>query len=217
MVPVINTVDKMFISVCGMIGAGKSCLATKLGKIMNLPVFYEEVIEIDNHYLEDFYKDMKSNAFSLQIQLLHSRMEQLKKIRNEKNGCIQDRTIYEDTIFVSLLHDEGYIDDKSYNAYKDLFSTLTEYMVRPTIIIFIDVLPHISLERILNRNREMEGKITLEYLTKLYNKYQQFIKDISRISPVIKVDWNTFGNEDKMVEKIKLKYDEIQRIHTITC
>ena len=41
--------ENVFISISGMIGAGKSTLAKALGEELNLPVYYEPVI--DNEYL----------------------------------------------------------------------------------------------------------------------------------------------------------------------
>jgi deoxyadenosine/deoxycytidine kinase len=52
----------------GIIGAGKTTLARELGKALDLPVYYEEVIE--NEYLEDFYADMKKYSFQLQVYRL---------------------------------------------------------------------------------------------------------------------------------------------------
>lgn len=63
-----NSSSDLFISISGLIGAGKSTLATKLGERMNLPVFYEPVI--DNVYLSDFYKDPARYSFPLQVKSL---------------------------------------------------------------------------------------------------------------------------------------------------
>ncbi len=60
-----NSSSDLFISISGMIGAGKTTLATKLGEKMNLPCFFEPVI--DNTYLEDFYKDPSRFSFPLQV------------------------------------------------------------------------------------------------------------------------------------------------------
>ena len=202
----------MFIGICGMIGAGKSTLAEKLGKIMNMTVFYEEVT--NNDYLTDFYNDMKGNSFLLQIHLLNNRLKQLEKIKSCENGRIQDRTIYEDLIFAEILHDNKNMDDKSYATYQALFSTLRKDMLRPNLIIFIDVSAETSLERIKERNREIEKGITIEYLKGLYDKYQKFIIEVSQISPVIKIDWNEIGNEEETAKYIQFKYNQIHSIHT---
>lgn len=60
-----NSSSDLFISISGLIGAGKSTLAKKLGERMSLPVFYEPVI--DNVYLSDFYKDPSRYSFPLQV------------------------------------------------------------------------------------------------------------------------------------------------------
>ena len=49
--------ENLFIGISGLIGAGKTTLASQLSKVLDLPVYHEEVI--DNEYLSDFYKDMK--------------------------------------------------------------------------------------------------------------------------------------------------------------
>ena len=92
--------EHLFIGISGLIGAGKSTLAAALGEEMGLPVYYEPVA--DNEYLEDFYKDMKKHGFALQVWLLNKRFEQQQKIIWSGQGGVQDRTIYEDTIFAKV-------------------------------------------------------------------------------------------------------------------
>lgn len=64
-----NSSSDLFISISGLIGAGKTTLATKLAEKMNLPCFYEPVI--DNTYLADFYKDPARFSFPLQVRQLY--------------------------------------------------------------------------------------------------------------------------------------------------
>lgn len=59
----------LFITISGILGAGKSTLATALAEKLGLPVFYEPVK--NNVYLEDFYKDISKYAFPMQIYLLN--------------------------------------------------------------------------------------------------------------------------------------------------
>ncbi len=55
----------IFISISGLIGAGKTTLATKLAEKMDLPCFFEPVM--DNEYLADFYRDPARYSFPLQV------------------------------------------------------------------------------------------------------------------------------------------------------
>ena len=64
----------LFVSISGLIGAGKSTLATELGKALDVPVYYEPVA--DNPYLVDFYKNMDKFGFPMQIHLLNERFQQ---------------------------------------------------------------------------------------------------------------------------------------------
>ena len=67
---------------------------------MNLPVFFEPVL--DNAYLEDFYRDKGRYAFPLQVYLLNRRFQQHQQIIWSGKGGVQDRTIYEDTVFAKV-------------------------------------------------------------------------------------------------------------------
>ena len=69
-----NPLSEIFIGIAGIIGAGKSTLATALGEHLNLPVYYEPVA--DNEYLADFYADTAKYAFQTQIYLLNRRFQQ---------------------------------------------------------------------------------------------------------------------------------------------
>ena len=56
-----------------------------------------------------------------------------------------------------------------------------------------------SLNRIKERARGCEVGITIEYLTALRDAYEDFIDDISRVIPVIRVDWSKFRTAEEMV------------------
>lgn len=65
-------------------------------------------------------------------------------------------------------------------------------MKKPNIIVHLDVKPEESLRRIRSRQRDCEKDIPIEYLRALYDAYEKFIAEISRVIPVIKVNWSTF-------------------------
>lgn len=102
-IPIAAGLENVYISIAGLIGAGKTTLAKALAEVLGLPVHYEPVT--DNVYLEDFYKDMKRYGFPLQIYLLNKRYRQQQQIVWEGRGGVQDRTIYEDAIFAKMLRE----------------------------------------------------------------------------------------------------------------
>ena len=194
----------LFIGIAGMIGAGKSTLAAALGQTLNLPVYYEPVG--DNAYLADFYRDTKRYSFATQIYLLNRRFQQHQEIIWRGGGGVQDRTIYEDAVFARMLVGLGLMEDRDYQTYLSLFRHMSNFMCRPNVIVYLDVAPERSMERIRGRARDVEHGITLEYLTALYAEYERFIEDISRTIPVIRVDYDRYRTAEEMAAVIERAY-----------
>ena len=196
--------QELFIGIAGMIGAGKSTLATALGQHLNLPVYYEPVQ--DNEYLADFYRDTARYAFATQIYLLNRRFAQHQEIIWRGGGAVQDRTIYEDAVFAKTLVDQGLLDERDYRTYLHLFRHMSNFMCRPNVIVYLDLKPETSMERVRERNRGVESGITLAYLTALHAEYERFIDEISRSVPVIRVAWEQYRDADEMAAVIEREY-----------
>lgn len=196
--------DNLFIGIAGLIGAGKSTLATAVGKHMGLDVYYEPVE--DNEYLADFYRDTARYSFATQIYLLNRRFQQHQEIIWRGRPAIQDRTIYEDAIFARMLSETGLMEPRDYRTYLGLFRHMSNFMCRPSCIIYLDVKPERSMERIKSRARGVEQGIQLVYLQALYAEYERFVADISKRIPVIRVDWDQFRDVDEMATVIQREY-----------
>jgi deoxyadenosine kinase len=198
------SLDRVFIGIAGMIGAGKSTLAKALGEHLDIDVYYEPVK--DNEYLEDFYRDTARYAFATQIYLLNRRFQQHQEIIWKGRSAVQDRTIYEDSIFAKMLVSIGLMDERDYRTYQALFGHMSNFMCRPNVIVYLDVSPERSMERIKMRDRGVESGITLEYLEALYQGYETFIEHISKSVPVIRVDYDRFVSVEQMAKVIHREY-----------
>ena len=92
---------------------------------------------------------------------------------------------------------------------------MSNFMKKPNIIVHLDVSPEESLRRIRLRDRDCENGITLEYLQGLHAAYEEFIADISKVIPVIKVNYSEFRTAEEMAEKIAQEYEQIANIRTV--
>ncbi|MFT6143300.1 MAG: deoxyadenosine kinase [Myxococcota bacterium] len=199
-----SSFENLFIGIAGMIGAGKSTLATALAEHLSIDVYYEPVE--DNEYLADFYADTAKYSFAMQVYLLNRRFQQHQEIIWRGRSAVQDRTIYEDSIFAKMLADVGLMDERDYRTYQSLFQHMSNFMCKPNLIVYLDVKPEASFKRIQMRSRGVESGISLEYLQALYAGYEEFIGDISRVIPVIRVDYERFGTAAEMAELIEREY-----------
>ncbi len=197
-------VSDLFIGIAGLIGAGKSTLATALGQHLGLPVYYETVD--DNEYLADFYRDTGRYSFATQIYLLNRRFQQHQEIIWRGGGAVQDRTIYEDAVFAKTLVDQGLMEERDYRTYLQLFKHMSNFMCRPNVIVYLDLKPETSMERVRERNRGVESGITLAYLEALHVEYERFIDEIGRLIPVIRVSWEEYRDVDEMARVIEREY-----------
>jgi deoxyadenosine kinase len=196
--------QNLFIGIAGMIGAGKSTLAVALAAHLGIDVYHEPVA--DNEYLADFYRDTARYAFATQIYLLNRRFQQHQEIIWRGRSAVQDRTIYEDSIFAKMLVKLGLMDERDYRTYTQLFRHMSHFMCRPNVIVYLDVSPERSMERIRSRARGVESGISMEYLVALYQGYEEFIQEISRLVPVIRVDYDRFATAEEMADVILREY-----------
>ena len=199
-----GNLQDLFIGIAGLIGAGKSTLATAISEHTSIPVYYEPVA--DNEYLADFYRDTKKYAFATQIYLLNRRFQQHQEIIWRGGGAVQDRTIYEDAIFAKTLVNLELMDERDYRTYLSLFKHMSNFMCRPNIIVYLDISPETSMARINERSRDVESGISLDYLKMLQTEYETFIEDIARTIPVIRVSWEKYRDANEMAEVIEKEY-----------
>lgn len=166
----------MHLAIVGNIGSGKTTLTGLLSNHYNCEALYETVE--NNPYLEDFYLDMKRWSFNLQIFFLNSRFEQVRQIQETKSLIIQDRTIYEDCyIFADNLHDMGLMSTRDYENYCSIFGSIVNFVKPPDLLIYLQASVPTLVSNIQRRGREYETGIRLDYLSKLNDKYEHWIKN----------------------------------------
>lgn len=164
----------MRIAIAGNIGAGKTSLTKQLSKSLKYKSYYEDVIA--NPYLDDFYNHMERWSFNLQIYFLNSRFKQLVSIDNGKENVIQDRTIYEDAfIFAPNLNAMGLMTQRDYNNYLSLFDTMINLVKPPDLLVYLQSSIPNLVNKIHKRGRDYEKTISIEYLSRLNERYEAWI------------------------------------------
>lgn len=200
---------KHFVLVSGNIGAGKTSLTQKLGERLGWETAYESVD--DNPYLADFYADMRSWAFYLQVFFLGHRAKQHMALARSEASAMIDRSIYEDAeIFARAALELGTVDERDFATYRQVFDLVVSLLPTPDLLIYLKASVPVLMGRIQDRGRDMEGGVNAEYLALLEKYYEEWMEsfDLCPTLTIIADDLdfvNRPSHLDIVVERIQDK------------
>jgi deoxyguanosine kinase len=157
------------IAVEGPIGVGKTSLVDLLAKRFRGTKVLEDV---DNPFLDDFYKDKHGAAFRCQLFFLLSRYDQQRQVAQRDLFTVlllADYTFPKDKIFAYLT-----LDDSELMIYNRLYDMLVESVPKPDLVIYLQGNLDTLLRRIKLRGRAYEKSISPAYLKELSEAYAHY-------------------------------------------
>ncbi|MCA9624008.1 MAG: deoxynucleoside kinase [Myxococcales bacterium] len=194
------------IAVAGNMGAGKSSLVEWLRQQFGMRPFFEP--NEDNPYLEDFYADMPRWAFNSQIWFLIRRFEIHRSIDRQVDEAqaplVQDRTIYEDAeVFAAHLHRMGFIEDRDWTSYQELYATLRSVLRPPDLMIYLRCPLKTLTRRIKKRGRSFEQTVPRKYLASLEALYEDWLSRYD-LSPKLVVETDRLDYVEHLFDRLEL-------------
>lgn len=187
----------MYIAIAGNIGSGKTTLTKMLAKHYGWTPKFESVAE--NPYLSDYYADIKRWSFAMEVFYLKQRFKDVLDISRAKSTVIQDRSIYEGVyVFAANNRDMGFIDERDFQTYMDLFEQMMGAVPMPRLMIYLRAsVAHLS-GNIARRGRDYEKELPVGYLDNLNRRYDDFI-------------YNKYKGETLVVEADDLDFEHNRR------
>ena len=100
---------------------------------------------------------------------------------NNGKNTIQDRTIYEDAyIFAPNLQSMGLMTNRDFENYQSIFKTLNSFVKDPDLLIYLrSGIPNL-VDQIHKRGRDYENSISIEYLSRLNERYEAWIQSYDK-------------------------------------
>jgi deoxyguanosine kinase len=163
------TLNARHIAVEGPIGVGKTSLVELLASRFEGVKILEDV---QNPFLEPFYRGKAGASFQVQIFFLLSRHQQHSQLAQTElftRLVVADYTMSKDRIFARLN-----LDDEEFRLYDRLYQMLTATLPRPDLVVYLEADIDTCLRRIRMRGREFERGIEPDYLRRLKDAYNAY-------------------------------------------
>lgn len=165
-----NNGEIRYIAIEGVIGVGKTSLATLLSKKLKAKLILEKYE--NNPFLEKFYEDPERYAFQTQLFFLLNRYQQQQELLQYdlfNNYIVSDYIFEKDKIFAYLN-----LQDDELKLYEKIVGFIERNIATPDLVVYLQS----SLERIIyniqTRKRSIEANISEEYLRELNEAYNYF-------------------------------------------
>lgn len=177
----------LFIAVSGNIGVGKSTLVERLAAAVGSFGILES--HEDNRFLVPFYADPERWAFQVQAGFVALSAADYESIRTGGKRAVLERTLEEHhQVFATELHSQGLLSADELELLQRLSdSAAARAGVEPDLLIYLGAPAEELDRRVRSRDRAGESSVTLEYLTSLNHRYDEFAADWET-SPIVRVD-----------------------------
>uniref|UniRef100_A0A1E1X7V4 NADH dehydrogenase [ubiquinone] 1 alpha subcomplex subunit 10, mitochondrial n=1 Tax=Amblyomma aureolatum TaxID=187763 RepID=A0A1E1X7V4_9ACAR len=217
----------------GNIGSGKSALAKTIAEEFELKHFEEP--SLDQLYVDDygfdyrnldhllppscrscdikrFYQDPHNiNVAVMQLHMYMLRFERhvdaLVHMLNTGQGVVLERSCYSDFVFADTMHKFGYISNNALKMYHKCRHYSLPDLLKPHLVIYLDVPSDILLQRIRERNRpeEVNSKVlTKAYLDEIESLYKHnYLRSVRKETELLMYDWSHFGDTEMVLDDIE--------------
>ncbi len=159
-----------YFAIEGVIGAGKTTLATLLSEKLDAKVILEDPEA--NPYLDDFYRDPQRYAFQIQLFFLLSRYRQLLQLPQQDlfhKYLIADYLFAKDKIFAYLN-----LEKRDLVLYERVATHLERELPKPDLVIYLQTSTGRLVANIKGRNKSYEKHISADYIKQLNEAYNAF-------------------------------------------
>ena len=166
----------------GNVGVGKSTFLNYLKKHLHIDVMYESTQlwqNVNGHnLLEQFFLDQKRWAYTCQSYILMTHVDNvLKKLCDaKKDFYLFERSVYSGRYcFAQVAQEIGWINSLEWCLYTKLWDREIEHIPQiPSGFIYLKASAEVCFDRIKFRGRFEEKSISLDYLKRLDDKYENW-------------------------------------------
>ena len=144
----------------------------------------------------------------MEMFFLVRRLEDLQAIASSDEVIIQDRKIFEGVnIFVRNNYEMGNLSERDYKAYMELYSVMMAMVKEPDLLIYLRSSIQRLVGHITKRGRGYEQGMSIDYLKRLNERYEEWIASYKGNVLIIDADDLDFENRAEDFSFITDKID----------
>jgi deoxyadenosine/deoxycytidine kinase len=111
-----------------------------------------------------------------------------------------------------MLRKDGILSDAEVKVYSELFVNMTVDVMYPSMIVFLNCPPDVSLARIKKRGRGCETGISGDYVGKLNAEVKTLCDEFSRYTFVKEIDASVDLTEEEIESRARIIYDRLKML-----
>lgn len=189
------------ICIDGNIGSGKDNVINVLKKNFNnnRTIFVPDNINNwkNKEILEKFYKETEKYAFVFELKSTCDKINSISAI-NKQIVFLNKSWCSIKNIWVQSLYEAKFISELEYESYNKTYNLIKKPDI--DLIIYVRTPPAKCYENIMQRDIKNEKDITLNFVKKLHDNHEKWIKETN--IPVYIVNTEQYMSEDKMISDI---------------
>lgn len=205
----------------GNVGSGKTSFLNYLKKFDEFLVLEEPIDEWrDIHginLLDLRFNQPERFQFTFQTYAMLTRLKQHLQTSTKPIKIMERSLLTARNCFVKNLHENGSLHDGMYHVLNEWYEFVNDsHPIRCDLVVYLKTSTAVAYQRVVDRAREEEATIALEYLEQLHARHEELFSDSNKFE-----DTQVFIIDgDKNLEEIKVEYhrcyEEIKRLHKIS-
>ena len=171
-----------YIAIEGVIGVGKTTLATMLSETFGAKLVLESFAE--NPFLPKFYENQEKYAFPLELSFMAERFQQAQEHLITPD-LFHDMVVSDYITEKSLIFAGKTLPEDVFSLYAKLFHIIFAQLPKPDLLVYLYASPEKLKQNIIKRGRDYEQNIELDYLTQLQDGYLEHFKNEQNLRVLI--------------------------------
>ena len=176
-----------------------------------------QYVDVKTAYINPHHQGLTGLAWNMYLMRFYQYWEALVHLFNTGEGVVIERSIWSNHVFLDAMwkHGFGCIDKPARDRLTRQKRESMWELMRPHVVIYLDVPPSVQLERVKKRNIkwEVNSEMTnLDYITTIDDLYkEEVLPFLAEHAEILMYDWTEPGDIDLIVEDLeKLDFDQYE-------